>query len=485
MRSMLALMGSAAWLTLIYLGCGDEGRPGDAGPMIHPDSAVDGPASWDAGLDVVQQDAPVPSCSVGQPCTTERACRELGVCLLETTYTIGGVEDPIAGHPDGPDAAIVARMWPGGYCSLTPVMSIDAPGACDPDEESSCGGCAGCLVVGEQSGRDLVVCLRRCWGSMTEQTCPSMEEQCLLGTNLCIGGCQSDDECAVHRPDSNGNGVIDPYDPIRNSGGDHLVYDEMGMWSCNGTTRRCEHPGVATASAGDLCVRSSECERNGRCISDAASEGEWPGGYCTKDGCTVPGNGCANDGVCQERRIGIDWCLAPCDFAQEPMADRLGAGGHGQGCRPGYTCYWNGIDPVGTPDSGGCAAGNYNAVTTPNTGAPCTDNEDCYSPYGAGLCGNSEFWLASGYCTMFDCGADGMPPDVCGPNTQCVAFYEDVTGCVSNCTTAADCNPGYGCVQYTMDAPSKVCFPLCLADEDCRTGETCMIPAGYMSGTCG
>ena len=69
------------------------------------------------------------------------------------------------------------------------------------------------------------------------------------------------------------------------------------------------------ARAGDDCVRNSDCEANGRCLSEARYG--WPGGYCVKDGCDVPGNECAGMGdgvVCQERGIGVPFCMQGCQF---------------------------------------------------------------------------------------------------------------------------------------------------------------------------
>ena len=129
--------------------------------------------------------------------------------------------------------------------------------------------------------------------------------------------------------------------------------------------------------------------------------------------------------------------------------------------------------------------GAYNDVTTPNIGAACADDDTCYSPFGGGLCLSGGVWGPSNYCSILDCGAPGMPADVCGAATQCVTLFEDITACLSDCATAADCAPGHACVEYDGDpATSKVCFPICLGMDDCRTGETCNIPPGEMSGTC-
>ena len=448
---MCWILRTAALVAVASACGGDDDAPADGGAV---DGGIDAPTERDGGPEGgVGDSGPMDRCWIGLPCTEDRGCA-VGQCMPE--IEIGYATD----------AGVMTVMWPGGYCTPSPVAYIDAPGACDPGHETSCGACGTCLFVGQQMGRDLTACLRRCTGSLTEQTCPQPTQECVLGFDVCWDGCVSDEECAVTFLDG------------------RLVYDVAGMWTCNPVTRHCEHPGVATASAGDPCVKSSDCERNGRCLSGGGGEGRWPGGYCVKDGCLVEGNSCASDGVCQERRIGMDLCLGPCNFAQDPMTDRLGAGGHGADCRPGYMCVWNGVDPSGTPGNGACVPGNYNEVTTPNTGAPCTDDAQCYSPFGAGLCLDTGEWSPAGYCTIFDCGAPAMPPDLCGPDTQCALLFEDITACLSNCSTADDCTVGYACVQHTMDDPSRFCLPTCRADADCRTGETCDIPPFEMTGRC-
>jgi len=146
---------------------------------------------------------------------------------------------------------------------------------------------------------------------------------------------------------------------------------------------------------------------------------------------------------------------------------------------------WNGVDGAGVAGNGACVPGEYNDIMAANTGAACTDDDECFSPLGAGLCISGGVWEPSNYCTILDCGAPGMPADVCGANTQCVTLFEDVTACVANCTSADECNPGHACVEFDGDmATPSVCFPICLADGDCRSGETCNIPPGDMAGTC-
>jgi hypothetical protein len=400
--------------------------------------------------------------------------------MAEQSYQIGGASDPITGYPSGTTTPITGTLWRGGYCTPSPVGFVGDPGSCDPADDTACGACASCLNVGESMGRDLSVCLRDCVQSVSNRGGCTVGNACLLGTGVCFPGCSSNDECRVQRRDTNGNGRIDPYDPSTNPGGDRLVYDASTNARCGTTTSRCHHDGVSGAVAGIACTHDFVCERDGDCVT------AWPGGYCTKFGCHVAGNACAGSGsVCQERRIGISMCLDGCTVAGEPIADRLGTSGRGLGCRPGYSCVWDGVSGAGVANNGGCVPGNYNAVAVENVGATCTDDAQCYSPFGAGLCISGGVWSPSNYCTILDCAAPGMPPSVCGTSNQCVTLYGDVTACLENCTSASGCNPGHACVDYDgIAATPRVCFPVCTATADCRSGETCSIPSGSMSGTC-
>jgi len=487
-----ALCGALCCAALGCASCGDEGatdRP-DAWPLPDAEPVVDAPAAPDRGRDT---GPPIGDYCPGGPCTPDRGCRS-GTCMAERSYAIGGPTDPITGYPDGEETPIAGLVWPGGYCTTAEVNYVDAPGACDPAVETSCGDpeCAICLNVGQQDGRALSMCAGVCAASLTVNPCRD-GQTCLLGSNVCFSGCSSDDECRVSRRDTNMNGEIDPYDAATNPMGDHLVYDDSTNATCDPVVFRCVHDGVTGAEAGMPCEHDFACEASGDCITAAGwtdADGEM--GYCTKFGCNTPGNDCTGGGVCQERRIGTDLCLAACTVAAEAGTpdwasgmDVFGAGGHGVGCRPGYSCAWNGVDGAGVTGNGACVPGEYNDVTTANIAAACTDDATCYSPFGAGACLSGGVWGPSNYCSMLDCGAPGMPGDVCGPDTQCVTLFEDITACLADCATAADCAPGHACLEYDGDpATSKVCFPICLGVDDCRTGETCNIPPGEMSGTC-
>ncbi len=445
------------------------------------DSGVVDSGVVDSGVvDSGAPDTSRPGCDVGDPCNPTRGCRLSPLCIDEFMGEIGGADDPITGLPGG-GTGVPITSWVDGYCSNAAAVDM---GGCDPDDETSCGGlsCAVCLDAGQDArGVTVGLCAMTCTPSLTTSSCrPSYE--CSLTSSACVPGCMIDDECRIVRDDTNGNGIIDPYDPMANPGGDRLVYDASTSGSCNTVTARCEHGGVAGAEAGDSCDHDFECERNGECIQDFGTEGGWPGGYCTKFGCDVAGNDCAGAGKCQERGVGAAICLDACEVARTVSTSRFSAT---LGCPAGYTCFWDGTSGLGS-SNGGCVPGNFNAVRTNNIGAACTDESTCYSPYGAGQCRD---FGSGNHCTLFDCAAPGMPSDICGSSALCATVSgTDTTFCAPTCTTASDCRLGDGCWDTTAagigTGGSRICFPGCMADSDCRSTETCVGGTLTMVGEC-
>ncbi len=425
-------------------------------------------------------------------------------CETEATQPYGSAADPVTGY-DGGTINIVINQ--GGYCTPHPqaiyqgVSTTPDPAACDPNSTTSCGSCATCLDVGAGPGGDRYSeCFRSCMPSMTEQTCDHDGQDCDLSQHVCLPyGCHSDAECRVYRADTNMNGTIDPVSST-NPSGDHLVYDTDSMATCNTTTFRCESPGATGATAGIMCDKDSQCEQNGTCFTEASYG--WPGGYCTRFGCDVAGNECTDGDVCQSHGLGVALCLKPCTVGNEDASAQLGPSGHGDTCRAGYNCAWNGTG--GSTNNGGCIPGEYNDVTTPNVGAPCADPDgagpltaasQCYSPFGAARCFNdSQGFTSDGYCTITDCDAPGLPADVCGTNAECAVLNISATDtfglCLSSCTTGDDCRDGYGCFQAAqaamigINATGGTCFPNCINDANCPTGQTCVGASMTALGVC-
>jgi hypothetical protein len=247
--------------------------------------------------------------------------------------------------------------------------------------------------------------------------------------------------------------------------GDQWVYNTSSEAVCNPQTYRCEHPGTPGAEAGVRCTFNDDCEANGVCLTG-------PGGYCSKFGCDIAGNECEGDGVCA-----FGACLAPCEVGSDDTTEPVN---NTQGCREDYTCYWGRGD--GDP-SGFCDVGLFNDVTINNIGAACEDeeglpqNDVCYSPFGYGGC-DPDF-----HCTVFECGAEGVPADICGDNATCIDFLPgfglDLFACLKTCDSADDCLrpadpqlPGDACVA-DLDPDDLVCFPFCINSDECRNGEVC------------
>ena len=140
-----------------------------------------------------------------------------------------------------------------------------------------------------------------------------------------------------------------------------------------------------------------------------------------------------------------------------PLADS--ECGSGVGCRMGYACLWAGVRAAGTTNSGGCFPGNYNSIRTPNIGAACTMDSQCYSPYGHGLCANFGGTL-SGYCTVADCAE--LPGTVCGSGGDCLPTGTDFSLCFEACITSSTCASGFTCQDADGDPGTtgdSACLP--------------------------
>ena len=309
----------------------------------------------------------------------------------------------------------------GGYCTL-PVAAT--PSGCDPEAcQLECGTC---VLVAEGVG----LCMRNCEREVDSNGACRDGYECELAAGVCFPGCASDDEC---REEENPEAVA----------------------TCNQETFRCEHPGTEGAEAGDACAFDEDCEPNGLCLLG-------PDGYCSKFGCDVEGNECAGEGTC----LG-GLCLQSCTVGTDPESDPIT---NTQGCREGYGCFW---DRLSDQPSGICDIGVFNPdVTVNNIGDPCTSDDECYSPFGYGTC-DVDFG-----CTVIDCGAPGVPEDICGDEATCIDFLGlgiDLLACLRTCADASPCNPGDACIDVDGDPGTvdSVCFPLCTSSDECREGEVC------------
>lgn len=462
------------------------------------DGATDADAMADAEPDA---DAAPAACAVGTACNAARGCAR-GECIAEGANTLGATGDPIVGHPDGA-TTVPTTSWRDGYC--TPVLPSPASGfACDADLEAdpTCGDCGTCVELGGTQS----LCFQSCAPSVDGRDVCRAGYECNLTAEVCFPGCTVDDECRISRRETNGiPGIQDVDDCVGDStrptdeqvcggvdtGFDALTYDSASTATCDAATGRCRHAGSAGASGGDACVSDEACEADGVCLDAAGFD--WPGGACTKFRCDLPGNECAGDAVCQERRLGVFLCLDGCTVAEGlDGADEATWLTNRGGCREGYGCIWNGVDGAGVAGGGACVPGEYNDVSARNIGGACDDDSDCWSPFGQGLClsaNDDGGGFRDGYCTVLDCLAPGMPANLCGATGECVDLDGadgDITGCLAGCAGPEDCRPRYACSDLDGDSSTEggVCVPGCGTDEECRASEHCEVPAGETSGDC-
>lgn len=440
-------------------GCGDDdGGDPDAGNDAGEDSAT-ADANQDTGSNA--------TCSVGTACDRMADCNG-AFCATEQLVQI--VAEDL---PQGD--ALEVPIFPGGLCSPTPFRPYSDLTSCDflaPLGRQGCGACGVCTPEA-LNGEFWSICREACEPDDNTTGCSRSGYTCDLARNACIEGCVSDEQCRLRRLDTNADGQIDT-----------ARFDPESTAFCDPGTLRCAHPGTNGATAGDPCMNDEDCEENGRCITNLQPIAgfAYPGGYCSKRGCDVGGLECAGDeAACVQVRgqglLSTPHCMRGCQRGAEPEADVLGVDGHGAGCRPGYTCAWDGVHGVGATDNGVCVGGNYNDIATNNIGVTCETSAECYSPYGQGLCvALSVNGVSAGpHCAIADCAVPGTPADVCGAGAECIGFAGDSSYCVQTCVTADECADGLACSNDDMDASTTpLCYPTCNSAQECRDGEECL-----------
>lgn len=397
------------------------------------------------------------------------------VCLEEQVEELGGPSDPIVGHPLGDDHSFELVDFPGDYCTSALLPSWPSTDCSAENAEACVQACGLCVPAFS----DADICLRGCRAETNTRSSCRDGYACDLLFEVCDSGCTSHDQCRVHREDTNQNGELDPWDPMQMTG-DRLVYDVDSAEFCNFDTNRCEHPGAVGAEAGIECAEDQQCEANGLCIDEPFFG--FPSGYCSKIRCDI--DPCAGEGVCASLGLGVPLCAARCQVGSGATpGDPSTYLGNTQGCRDEYTCFWGGIDddPLGA-----CVPGNFNEQSTNNIGEDCTNDGQCYSPFGQGACGDADLVCSFrgeppgeckvGFgCTVFDCNAPGIPADVCGDDAECVRNSAGLSLCLSKCSSAENCLPGAACGDVDLDPTTldTVCLPICLFDDECRAGEFC------------
>lgn len=211
-------------------------------------------------------------------------------------------------------------------------------------------------------------------------------------------------------------------------------------------------PPSRTRPVGFPCEQPSQCEGgDGLCLSAAALDGTFPGGYCSYDCTNRP---CPGDSVCVFEVSGISLCLDRCERNSD--------------CRTLYECASDGRGGgVCQPSTGGCrvdedcpgrcdsstsrcvecleaqdcpadetCSGNV-CVGLGAVGSACADGGDCF---GRSCVPNNT--APGGYCTQY-CATDSD----CTAGGHCGVFGE----CRQSCADASDCRPGYACVDFDGD----------------------------------
>ena len=470
---MRATWVQSTWLVLaLCAACGDD----DDAPLMSGDASADGGDERDGGG---LGSAPGKG-EFGDKCESKSDCGSGLVCdeQIEVSYEVTGL--PMR------DRSIIAPRFPNGVCTPMAAAPFDPNGtrSCVPGvlaSEQGCGDDGVCIPVSVAS-EQVVACRPECDPSAKQPCGGRFGYACDFETRACVEGCQSDDECRLQLADGDGDGLADG-----------LIYDADSDATCDPKTFRCVHSGSGGGPVGSPCERLDDCDPDGLCLDalQTFANTPFPGGYCTKLGCDQPGRECGAGAVCERLRpvrsnlLTDPVCLQVCDVGDEPEADRIGVDGHGDGCREGYACHYNG----GAGSKGVCVGGNYNEVSDNNVGAFCDDDADCYSPFGLGTCmvlavGDVE--APSGVCSIMDCGAPGLPETLCGAGAECIGLSGDQTFCVQTCSKADACAEGFACTDDD-DVPGTpdVCFPACFEDADCRGNEVCReVATGAGYGSC-
>ncbi len=479
-------------------GCADDERP-----RLDAWTAPDAQFIDATNLhDVRGVDAVVPPRTCGDPGQLGGHCGAGGcadpwTCQEEITSDLPSVT---RADPSMDGRAFPARYFLGSTCI----------GACVLGSATECNDCSRCVDFGIfDDGAHLGECRATCdadlsgrGGCVGSFACERGELACLEACAVSLDGvdsCQFTFEDRDADPDTRETIVDEGIDFPR---------------TCNEATGLCETIGRMGATAGDDCVTDFDCEDDGTCVRSDATEPitTLSDGYCIRRGCNETDLPCREGDVCAHSLFELPGgaCMQGCEVGAETMdSERLGAAGGHPECGANEACFWDGTHRLSDPLNGACYPGNYNDVPAYNVGAECQRDDECWSPFGLGRClfldDEAYARTGRGICVVGGCGAttDGIglrvadealpverPDDLCRGGTDiCVGLIEQQTYCIHQCDDALACPDGWACPNLG-DAlrPLRVCWPMCLADTDCRTGVRCLDDSGEvcdpLSDTC-
>lgn len=474
---LVAVVFSYAW------GCGDS-----------TDKPTDTSSTRDAGQRDARADSEVDAgetdpCS-GAPGQLGGLCNkgkcESGLkCLPASTPTL-----PVRDRESGEQmTALFSSLTGKGLCSKTCTVGSD-----------DCGPCARCTAT-SFVGRYLAamaadpkqgVCTLKCTPSFENRGGCREGYTCAPG-GVCLNSCTSDQQCKVLAEDFNGDGKVE------------LTMDSASEAYCNLESGLCDHP---SGAVGGSCKRATDCKAYSECMSkDATADGICVREYCAGDQALA----CAAKEVCnvrmadlmdlEEEQLG-SMCLPGCKVGQEAESLRIGPESHAEGCPSGFACLWDGVSKADDSINGGCfVTPSHNSIAAPNLGALCKDNNECYSPWGLGVCRGWDKSLGkSGMCVVGECSNypegtsfDGILPGVTSELPICPAgqgscIVESEAGkaptttCVKSCVSAADCATGFACASPFGDA-SRICWHSCSKNDECKDGSACIRDADAVACT--
>jgi hypothetical protein len=406
-------------------------------------------------------------------------------CLPASTPTL-----PVRDRESGRELTVhFSSLTANGLCSKGCTVGSDD---CGP-----CGKCTATSFV----GRYLVpmaddpkqgVCTLRCTPSLDNRGGCHEGYTCAPG-EVCLNACTSDQQCKVVAEDSNGDNAVE------------LTLDSASETYCNLETGLCDHPGGAV---GDSCKLSTDCKAYSQCMTnDTIGDGICVREYCSGDQAL----GCAVSQVCnvrmadlmdlEEEQLG-SMCLPGCKVGQETKSLRIGLESHGEGCPIGFACLWDGVSKSDDPINGGCfATPSHNSIAASNLGASCKNDNECYSPWGLGVCRFSKINRGKpGMCVVGECSNypggspfDGILPGVASELPICPAGQGScvieseagkapATTCFRSCASASDCATGLACASPFENGP-RICWHNCSKNDECRQGSACIRDADAVACT--
>jgi hypothetical protein len=492
-----------AWLLVpvLALGCGCARREIPSGPdadthtdpdvdavdspddILDPDVWVDPPLDDGGEDDPGDDEALEPSCPpdgpVGTACAADGDCSTGYNCLVERSQTWGG-EEYVA--------------WPGGYC-----VEESWSSGCDPDDPSACPEGARCVHLVAAWCEDRWACMDACSPAdalgvpFSWNACCRPGYRCDPALRVCLPGCSNDRECCERWNDDDG-------DTLRSA--PEVSLDGDCTRSCDGSTFACAGPGDGGwASA---CTFDSDCPDDATCLDASCVSGyggPFPGGLCILERCDLVGIDCTAGAGCLElgTRDPVDVCIAACTSGLAP-------GDPSSPCRDTYACVpacggW--VEAPAGGEDGACLPANPSTAAADTLYEACTDDSDCHSPLGLGMClETAGLSRCSVHCNAqlarsHDvCGAPGspggLPVGACW-QCRCLRVCDDPSaplsadGCAASGALACYSTASlFGEITYTTGAasPPGLCLPACATSGDCMALWGMPLACDTATGTC-